>query len=402
MRVVVADKLPANLSRRLVDAGFEVVSRPADRGASLVASLLELDPDVLVVRSTKVDAEAVTAAPRLSLVVRAGAGVNTIAVDYCAGRGVYVANCPGRNAVAVAELTMGLIVALDRRIPDNVSRLRKGEWAKGEFANARGLHGATLGLLGFGQIGQEVARRALAFGMEVVAWSRSLNPAVAASHGVACGDSPEDVARRADMLSLHLALTDQTRGLVDAALLGVMKPHAALINTARAGLLDDSAVIEAIEARGLRVALDVFTDEPSVKAGTCEDVLARHPAVYGTHHIGASTEQAQDAVASEVCRIIERYGATGQVLNCVNLAERSGADHGIVVRHLDRVGVLAGVLDELQRDGINVEEMENIVFAGGEAASARLHVHGAPSDDLLQRIRARPHVLSVGMVRLGR
>ena len=214
-------------------------------------------PDVLVVRSTKVP-EAVLAAGALKLVVRAGAGYNTIDVAAASRRGIYVSNCPGKNSIAVAELAFGLILALDRQIADNVIALRQGQWNKSGFSKARGLFGRTLGLIGLGQIGREVALRAKAFGLPVVAWSRSLTADAARQLGVQRMDSPVEVAAAADIVSLHVALNAQTRGLIDAAFFAAMRPGAYFINTSRAEVVDQAALARAVEEKGIRAGLDVF------------------------------------------------------------------------------------------------------------------------------------------------
>src|SRR5687768_5407038 len=174
MKVLVADAFETSGLDGLKAAGCDVVYEPALADEALVSAIAASGADVLVVRSTKVSA-AMLDAGRLSLVVRAGAGVNTIDMPAAAARGIYVSNCPGKNSIAVAELAFGLILALDRRIPDNVVDLRGGRWNKKEYAKARGLHGRTLGLLGLGSIGQEMAVRAAAFGMTTVVWSRRLD-----------------------------------------------------------------------------------------------------------------------------------------------------------------------------------------------------------------------------------
>ena len=171
MKVLVADPFEPSGLAGLEAAGCDVVFEPSLKDEALAAALRETRADVLVVRSTKVTA-AMMEAPDLALIVRAGAGFNTIDVSAASARGIHVSNCPGKNSIAVAELAFGLILALDRRIPDNVAELRAGHWNKTEFSKARGLHGRTLGLLGYGTIAQEVARRAQAFGMDVVVWSR--------------------------------------------------------------------------------------------------------------------------------------------------------------------------------------------------------------------------------------
>jgi D-3-phosphoglycerate dehydrogenase len=171
MKVLVADPFEQSGLDGLRAAGCEVIHDAALKDETLVAALGQTQAEALVVRSTKVTAEMMDAGS-LALIVRAGAGYNTIDVSAASARGIYVSNCPGKNAVAVAELTMGLILSLDRRIPDNVAELRAGHWNKKDFSKARGIHGSTLGLLGFGSIAQEVARRAQAFGMHIVVWSR--------------------------------------------------------------------------------------------------------------------------------------------------------------------------------------------------------------------------------------
>jgi D-3-phosphoglycerate dehydrogenase len=412
MTVLVADKFERTGLESLKALGCDVVYDPGLEGEALARALADHGADVLIVRSTKVDAAAL-ASGRLSLVVRAGAGYNTIDVAAASARGIYVSNCPGRNAIAVAELALGLMIALDRRIPDNVADLRAGRWNKQEYGKARGLHGRTLGLLGFGSIGQEVARRAQAFGLHLVIWTRRLaanrdvDPAALELDGrggaprVSIAASPADVAEQADILSVHLALAPETRGLVDANLLGRLRPGALFVNTARAEVVDYEALAAAVRDRGLRVALDVYPDEPSGGSGVFSSPLMQQPGVYGTHHIGASTEQAQEAIADETVRIVRSFLDTGRVPNVVNLCSRTPATHMLVVRHRDRPGVLAHVFDRLRAGNLNVQETENVVFAGAEAAVARINVDGPPGAELLNDIRSgNEHVIDVQLIRL--
>ena len=412
MTVLVADKFERTGLESLKALGCDVVYDPGLEGEALARALADRGADVLIVRSTKVDAAAL-ASGRLSLVVRAGAGYNTIDVAAASARGIYVSNCPGRNAIAVAELALGLMIALDRRIPDNVADLRAGQWNKQEYGKARGLHGRTLGLLGFGSIGQEVARRAQAFGLHLVIWTRRLasnrnvDPAALELDGrggaprVSIAASPADVAEQADILSVHLALAPETRGLVDANLLGRLRPGALFVNTARAEVVDYEALAAAVRDRGLRVALDVYPDEPSGGSGVFSSPLMQQQGVYGTHHIGASTEQAQEAIADETVRIVRSFLDSGRVPNVVNLSSRTPATHMLVVRHRDRPGVLAHVFDRLRAGNLNVQETENVVFAGAEAAVARINVDGPPGAELLNDIRSgNEHVIDVQLIRL--
>ena len=199
---------------------------------------------------------------------------------------------------------------------------------------------------------------------------------------------------------MHLALTPQTRGFVGESIFGALRPEAVFVNTARAGVIDDAAFSRALDA-GLWAAIDVPSDEPAGKEGAFEHPLSAHPHVYVTHHIGASTEQAQLAVASEACRIIERYRDRGEVDNAVNVTESTGATQLLAVRHLDRVGVLASVLDLLREAQVNVENMENTIFSGGGGAVARIQVSGELPPDLLARIRQQDHVLAVDAMDLS-
>jgi len=400
MTVLVADAFSDAGLDALRSAGHAVVYDPKLSGSELTRALAEHDPQVLVVRSTKVTAADLDAARGLELIVRAGAGVDTIDVEGASRRGIFVANCPGKNAAAVAELAFGLILALDRRLPDNVIEARAGRWNKGGFSKARGLKGRTLGLIGMGHIGKEVAQRARAFGMPVIAWSRSLTDEAAAEAGVRRAASPEEVAREADVVSVHVASSAGTRGLLNEAFFAAMKPGAFLINTARDAVVDEAALLRAIEEKGIRVATDVPSNEPAGKEGPFEHPLAQHPGVYVTHHIGASTDQATEAIGDEAVRIVRLYAETGHAPNVVNLAERSPATHLLTVRHLDRVGVLAGVLDLAREAGWNVQEMENVIFAGAEAACARIRFDGRPDPETLERIRAVPHVLNATILAL--
>jgi D-3-phosphoglycerate dehydrogenase len=400
MHVLIADKFEQSGRDGLAAIGCEVTFQPDLKDEALVEAIGSLKPDVLVVRSTKVT-ESALAAGTLKLVVRAGAGYNTIDVAAASRRGIYVSNCPGKNAIAVAELAFALILALDRRIADNVIALRRGEWNKKEFSKARGLYGRTLGLIGTGGIGQEMIPRARAFGMNVIAWSRRLTPERANALGVERIDTPQEVARRADVVSVHLALKPETRSIVGADVLNSMKEGAIFINTARGEVVDQSALAHALKTRGIRAGLDVFANEPTSAVGEFTDEIAGAENLYGTHHIGASTDQAQEAIAAETVRIVQSFKETGRVPNVVNLAQGTPATHTLVVRHQDRPGVLAHVLDAIRNAHINVQEMENIIFEGSEAAVARINLEAAPPAETLERLRAEnPDILELSLLEI--
>src|SRR5215213_9869934 len=387
MRVLIADKFEQSGRDGLQALGCEISYQPDVKDEALVAAIKSEAPDVLVVRGTKVTESMLEAGP-VKLVVRAGAGYNTIDVAAASKRGIYVSNCPGKNSIAVAELAFALILALDRRVADNVIALRRGEWNKKEFSKARGLFGRTLGLIGVGKIGQEMIPRARAFGMPVVAWSRSLTAERAALLGVELKTSPREVANSADIVSVHVALTPETKNFLSTEFFNAMREGAYFINTARGEVVDQAALVAAMRNRGIRAGLDVYAAEPTSATGEFHDEIVKEEGLYGTHHIGASTDQAQEAIAAETVRIVKEFKETGKVPNVVNLARQTPATHRLVVRHRDRPGVLAGVLEAIKAEQINVQEMENIVFEGAAAAVARINLDNAPTKESLNKLQA--------------
>ena len=388
MKVLVADKFEKVGIYGLKELGCTVVSQPDVKAEALPGVIREIDPHILIVRSKKVNAEALQAGTALTLVIRAGAGIDTIDVDTASSRGIFVSNCPGKNSIAVAELVMGLLLSCDRRIPDQVADLRQGRWNKGEYSKARGLHGRRLGIVGLGQIGREVATRALAFGMRVNAWSRNLTLEEADALGLIYAQTPLDVARVADAVTINVAANAETRHLVNAEFLAAMRPGAYLINTSRGSVVDEAALAAAIGEKKIRAGLDVFEDEPAGSSGEFGSAIVRVPGVYGTHHVGASTDQAQVAIALVVIRIVQAFRDRGEVPNVVNRLARSSATHVLSIRHRNRPGVLAHVFGVLASSGINVEEVENIIYHGAQATLARIHLDGAPNHGALERIRS--------------
>lgn len=321
MKILFADKFPEHALDQLKDLGHSWDYRPnltADELPDAIAG-----HDALVVRSTRVEGPVIEAADALKLVIRAGAGTNTIDKEAAAAANVRVCNVPGRNALAVAELTMALLLAVDRNIPDNVADLRAGRWNKKKYSVARGLYGRNIGIVGLGAIGLAVADRAAAFGMHVHVIGKPGRPEETVRR-LAAIDAEEvgtldELATRCDVLSFHVPASPETRGIVNGGLLDRMAPGTIVLNTARGDIIDEAALISAMDAKGIRAGLDVYQDEPAGGEGEFNSALGKHPNVYGTHHIGASTTQAQDAVAEGVVEIIDAFGQ-GRVLHCVNLA----------------------------------------------------------------------------------
>ena len=403
MKVLIADKFQQSGIDALESMGCKVVSLPDINADQVAGAVAEHDPDVLVVRSTKVFADVFKKANKLALVVRAGAGYDNIDTDAASASGISVANCPGKNAIAVAELAWGLILAADRCIADQTADLRAGKWNKKGYAKkGLGLYGRTLGVIGTGNIGREVIKRAHAFGMPVVAWSRSLDNATAKQLGVTRADSPIDVAKQADVVSLHVAATADTNNMVDAEFLAAMRPGSTLVNTARGGVVDQAALLKAMQEKGIRAAVDVYQNQPSPTDNASDIDLAKADAskvsFVGTHHCGASTEQAQEAIAEETVRIIRVYRDTGDIPNVVNRASKSAATRLLVVRHLNKPGVLAHVIGRIGEAKLNIEEMENLIYESAKAACAKIQLDAEPDEATMDKIRTgNEHVLSVDL-----
>lgn len=395
MKLLIADKFSPSGMERLQALDCAITYDPQLNPDTLPAHIQ--DHAVLIVRSTQVTATTIEAGKSLQLIVRAGSGTNTIDVTSASARGIYVANCPGKNAIAVAELAVGLMIALDRRIPQAHAELKQSQWNKAAHGKADGLFGQRLGILGLGQIGRELLPRARALGLKVRAWSRSLTHEEAEALNITRAESPIALAAQSDIVSMHLAAAKDTIGLVSQTFFEALPERAMVINTSRGGIVDEAALLSAMRERGIRYATDVFDAEPSGGKANFTNALAQHADVVCTPHIGASTEQAESAVAQETVRIVESFLTTGAVPNCVNLCAHGGR-WLLNVRHLNRVGVLAAVLGSIRAVNLNVEHLENIIFAGDQAACARIQLGEQPSDALLQTLRHAEHVIDVQLV----
>ena len=387
MIVTIADKLPEKAIQDLQNLGLEVRLEPQTTSSDLDKGLE--DSQILIVRSTVVSESCIRNSPNLSLIIRAGAGVNNIDMNAASSLGIYVANCPGKNAIAVAELTLGLILSLDRFLADNVSDFRKGAWNKAVYSKADGLYGKTLGVIGTGQIGQEVIERAKAFGLNIVAWSRSLTPEMAEEMDVEHASSVLEVADRCDILTVHLAMNADTKGIISKDVLAAMKNGALFINTSRDGIVDEEALYKELKSGRIRAGLDVFSDEPEGKQGEFTSRFQKLDNVYISHHIGASTEQAQLAVADDAVDIVRGYIQEGYVRNWLNRCKQTEAPWQLVVRHFDKPGVIANVMSELKQAKINAQELTNVIFDGKQTACCTIQIDTKPSDDIMESIRTR-------------
>jgi D-3-phosphoglycerate dehydrogenase / 2-oxoglutarate reductase len=293
VKVLITEALAPAAAERLRAAGHEVIERHGVQAAELVAALKGCQA-LLVRGATKVTGEVLRASSGLRVVARAGTGVDNIDVATAKDRGVLVLNAPAANAISVAELTLGLLLALERHLVDAGIEMRAGKWEKSKHMG-RELNGRTIGLVGFGRIGRDVATRARAFGMSVIA-SDPLLSQWPAEFGWVERVTLEELLPRADYVSLHLPLTPETRGMIGAPEMKRMKPSAVLVNCARGGTVDETALIEALRAGTLRgAALDVFATEPA----PAEHPLRTLPNVIVTPHLGASTHEAQERAGVE-------------------------------------------------------------------------------------------------------
>ena len=399
MRILIADKLDESAKLTLEEIGHEVQDNPNLGPNDLPRSIQGVE--VLVVRSTNVTSETLLAADRLTLVVRAGAGVDTIDVDAASEFGVHVCNVPGKNAAAVAEITFALLLALDRHIVDGATDLRQGHWKKQQYSIADGVMGKTIGIIGLGDVGLSVAERAKAFGLRVVGQRKTdRSPNIEQrirQIGIRLTDSLEELVAQSDIVSLHVPYNEETTGMIDTDLLERFKEGAILINTSRGEIIDEVALIQAMESKGVRAGLDVFCDEPNSGEKTITSEIASHPSVVGSHHIGASTKQASKAIADGVVEAILSF-ESGSPLHCVNEAPPGEGTSQVRVRHLDRVGVLASVLATLRAAELNVQRMDNRIFKGKKAAVASIEVDGPVPMGIYEELMAINYVLGVSLL----
>jgi D-3-phosphoglycerate dehydrogenase len=399
MKLLIADRLPQQHVQRLKEAVDEVEYEPDLTAATLADHISNVN--VLVVRGTKVSSDLIEKADALELIVRSGAGTENIDMEAASARGVYVTNCPDKNSAAVAELTIGLLLAVDRRIPDQASSLAGGKWDKAGFARADGLKGRVFGVIGTGAVGREVIKRAKAFDMPIVAWSRSLTDEKAKELGVTRAQTIDELLSKCDIISLHVALAPETEHLLSAERISKLKPGTIILNTSRGAIIDTAALAEALRRGHCRAGLDVYEAEPEEEQGKFVDILSGVPNWVGTHHIGASTSQAQRATADETVRIVETYVKTGNVENCVNFAKQTPAEYELIIRHYDKIGVLTRILNDLRESKINVHEVHNIIFEGARAAVARIQLDTHPPQEALSKILARKdEIINMKLVKL--
>lgn len=350
MKIVIADDLPASAIELLKAEGWEVDARSGRPADQLKTDLS--DADALVVRSaTKVTAALIEAAPRLRVIARAGSGVDNVDVTAASARGVVVMNAPGANSISVAELAVGLMLSLARHLPAADAAMKQGKWEKKKFMGEE-VRDKTLGLAGLGRIGQEVARRARAFGMRVIAHDPFISAQVAGDLGVELV-SMDDVFARADYVSLHLPSTPATRNFLNAERLSRAKKGIRIVNTARGDLVDEKALADAIESgRVAGAALDVFETEPPP-----DPRLQTLPQVIATPHIAASTREAQELVGVETAGALRDFLRDGVIRNAVNFPSVTAEEFARLQPHItlgERLGALLVQMNDGRADRLGV------------------------------------------------
>jgi D-3-phosphoglycerate dehydrogenase len=320
MKLVVADPLPSSALELLRSVPEWNIDARAQRSPAELAADIA-DADAIIVRSaTTVDAALIAAAPQLRVIARAGTGVDNVDVEAATARGIVVMNAPGANSISVAELTIGLMLALSRGIAGADAAMKQGIWDKKRLTGAE-LRGKTLGIVGLGRIGQEVAARARPFGMRIVAHDPFISEQVADSLGLRLLPLDE-LCAAADYLTLHMPVTDDTRRIINKERLAICKPGVRIVNTARGELIDETALADAIDAGAVAgAALDVFENEPPA-----DWRLAQMRQVVATPHIAASTVEAQELVGLETAAAVRDFLLDGTIVNAVNFPTVRGDD----------------------------------------------------------------------------
>ena len=314
-KILAADGVSAKGVARLAEnPHFDVQVSGGLKEDELIARIADLD--ALIVRSqTKVTAKALAAATRLKVIGRAGVGVDNVNVEAATERGIVVMNTPGGNTISTAEHTFSLLLSLARKIPQAHASMASGKWDRKSFEGTELCH-KTLGIIGMGRIGGEVARRAIAFGMSVIAYDPYLVESRARSLQVELADDLAALLARADFITVHMPLTPETKNILNAKTLALCKPGVRIVNCARGGLVEEAALLEALKCGQVGgAALDVYEKEPPA-----DDLPFRSlPNVVLTPHLGASTSEAQEGVGVEIAEAISEYLRTGVINNAVNV-----------------------------------------------------------------------------------
>lgn len=386
MKILITCRLPEFAVETLRSIHSAVEYRPDMTAEALAAAISGVG--ILIVDSIRVAPDVILRGRELEMIIRAGWGSGNVAIDEASAQGVFVTHCPEKDASSIAEHVLGLLLALDRRTVEQTASLRSGKWTRSEFLDARGLSGRTLGIIGQGRTAVELARRATAFNMKVLLWRAQPTIDQEQPGSIEFCDWPREVARRSDMVAILGAVTPDGVASIDADFFQNLAPGAYVVFAGKSHAMDESALAAAIQSRRLRVALDVHASEPAGDSSRFRSQIMQIPGVIGTHHMAGISAHATDSIASEIVRIVRTFLVSGEVLNCINLCERSPATWQLLLRVKDQVGVLASILDAIRADGINAEEITVRVFTGAKAAWISIALDERPSTEALDAIRS--------------
>ena len=384
MRVLVACDLPDTSLDDLRTLGLEIDYQPqispdqlpgAIRGAAL-----------LIAGRGRVTREAIAAGDALQMIVRRGVDIHNIDVDAASAEGVFVTHCPQAGAAAISELFLGNLLALDRQLLERADDLRSGRPQDEETISAMGLCGRTLGIVGQGPVLQQLASSARALGMRLLVWSPGLSSEAAADLGLDLCTHSGEVARGADAVAVYAPAERANELVLDHTFIDDLRPGALFVYVGTPGGLDAAALARAVRQRGVRAAIDVQTAGMQSEGVRFKADLLQLPGLIGTRFLWNRTRQAREATAMEVVQIVQRFLVAGDVINCVNLLERSAATWLLVLRLRDAPGVLAEILAAIRADGINAEEISNRVFHGARAAWCTVALDERPSSEALDAI----------------
>ncbi len=383
MKMLVACRFPERALADLRALGSEVAYEPTVSAEEIGKHLGDIG--ILIIGRTRLGAEVIDAAPELQMIVKGGSDTTTIAVEEASRLGVFVASAPGRDAVAIAEYAMALALALDRDLPGRQAAQRAGDRSEGPPAH--GLQGRTLGILPLDPTGREVARRARAFGMRVLAWAPTVDEDAPVIRDVEMCAWPTELAQQSDVLISIARPGGWNEALANGDVIDNLPSGGSFVHIGHPGAFDEEALASAARNRGVRVGLDLWLSDYRSDAIRFRTDLLEQPGVIYTRGVAGATEQAREAIAAEVVRIVRRFLISGEVSNCVNLLERSPATWQLVLRLRDTVGVMAAIMDAIQDDGINAEEILSRVFVGAKAAWCTISLTERPSTDALDAIR---------------
>lgn len=395
MKILVACRLPENALEELRGLGATVAYEPEQSGEELARSLA--DVAILIVGRQRVSREMIAGSKQLQLIVRDGTGTLNIAVDEASTQGIFVTHCLFREAAAIAEMTMGLLVLLDRQLLDQSQSDGAGVSRRADDIHALGLVGRTLGILNYGPVGREVALRARGFGMNVLACAGPNREMGTPEWGVEFANSPRELARRCDAICVYVPLDDAKERFISPEFVSQMRSPSLLAYIGHPNGLDEPALHEAVQAGRVRAALDLYSSEAAGEVRRHRSLLKGIPGAVVTHRLADATERAREVIAAEVTRIVRQFLVAGDVSNCINMAEHSDATWQILLRLKDAVGVMASVMDEIRSDGVNAQEIACRVFQGGRAAWASIALSERPSAECLANLRGLTGVMHVDL-----